>query len=157
LLALGAGALLLLAVLALIPVAIFLAIRWAFVATAIIDGPGNPFTRSSTVSRGRWWPTLGRLLLLGIILWLISLAIQILATVLGGGGFGGFGGGTTFEVNSDGTFDTIVLDDELSITPWGTVVGILTSVLGSVFVTSVGAAATAVLYRTRNARPAQSS
>lgn len=151
-LALGAGALVLLGVLVLIPVAIFLAIRWAFFVTALVDGAGNPFTKSSAVSRGRWWPTFGRLLLLGIILWLISLVIQIIATVLGGGGFGGFGGGTTFEVNSDGTFETIVLDDELQITTWGTIVGVLTSILGSLFATSVGAAATAVLYRTRNAR-----
>lgn len=156
LLAVGGGALVLLVVFALIPVVIFLAIRWAFVVVAIVDGPGNPFPRSSEVSRGRWWPTLGRLLLLGIILWLISLAIQILATVLGGDGLSGLGSGPTFEFDSDGTFEPIVLDDELSITTWGTIVGVLTSILGSVLVTSVGAATTAVLYRSRNPRPIRS-
>lgn len=150
--AVAAGPAAIVVVLVLLPLVVFLAIRWAFYITAAVDGPGNPFTRSADVSRGRWWSTLGRLLLLGIIVWLISLVIQLFGALIGSDGFSGLGSGTTFEIDSDGNFDPIVLDDEISITVWGTVVGIVTSVLASVLVTSVAAAATALLYRTRNPR-----
>jgi hypothetical protein len=150
--AVAAGPAALVVVLVLLPLVVFLAVRWAFFVTAVVDGPGNPFSRSSEVSRGRWWSTLGRLLLLGIIVWLISLVIQLLGALIGGDSFSGLGSGSTFEIDSNGEFDPIVLDDEISISVWGTIVGIVTSVLGSVLVTSVAAAATALLYRTRNPR-----
>lgn len=140
-------------ILVAIPVGVWLAIKWAFVVVAIVDRPGAPFARSSEVGRGRWWSTFGRLLLLGIIMWLISLVIQTVGTIATGGGFGGFGsGGTTIEIDSDGSFDPIVLDDELDFGWWFIAVTSVTSIVGTILASSVTAAAMSVLYRTRNRR-----
>ncbi len=135
-----------------IPFGVWLGIKWAFVLVAIIDRPGAPFARSSEVARGRWWSTFGRLLLLGIIMWLISLLIQTVGTIATGGGFGGFGSGgtTTIEIDSDGNFDPVVLDDELDFGWWFIVVTSITSIVGTILASSVTAAAMSVLYRTRN-------
>ena len=137
-----------------IPFGVWLGIKWAFVLVAIIDRPGAPFARSSEVARGRWWSTFGRLLLLGIIMWLISLLIQTVGTIATGGGFGGFGsaGTTTIEIDSNGDFDPVVLDDELDFGWWFIVVTSITSILGTILASSVTAAAMSVLYRTRNRR-----
>ena len=134
-----------------VPIAVWIGIKWAFVVVAIVDRPGAPFSRSSETCRGRWWATFGRLLLLGIVMWLISLVIQTVGTIATGGGFAGFGGGTTtFEVDSDGSFDPIVLDDELDFGWWFIVVTAITSVVGTILASSVTAAAMSMLYRTRN-------
>jgi hypothetical protein len=131
-----------------IPFAVWLAIKWAFLLVAIIDRRGEPFTRSSRVSRGRWWPTLGRLLLLGIIVWLISLLVQIAAAVLTGGDYSAFGTGSEFQ--TDSSLDTVVLDDELDFSAWVLLVSAVMSTLATVVTTSVVSTATALLYRTRN-------
>ncbi|MCB0965439.1 MAG: DUF2510 domain-containing protein [Ilumatobacter sp.] len=138
-------------ILAAIPVFVWLGITWSFAVVAVVDGPGNPFTRSAETVRGRWWSTFGRLLLLGIIMWLVSLIIQTVGTVVSGGGFGSFGsgGGTTIEIDSNGNFDPIVLDDELDFGAWFITVSAVTSVLGTILASSVTAAALSVLYRTR--------
>ena len=139
-------------ILVALPVGVWLGIKWAFVVVAIVDGPGAPFGRSSEISRGRWWSTFGRLLLLGIIMWLISLVIQTVGTIATGGGFGGFGSGgtTTIEIDGDGSFDPIVLDDELDFGWWFIAVTSVTSIVGTILASSVTAAAMSVLYRTRN-------
>jgi hypothetical protein len=148
-----AGPLVVLIVFVLAPMGIWLAIKWAFVVIAIVDAPGAPFTRSGATSRGRWWSTLGRLLLLGVIVWLVSLIIQVIGSVASGGGLSGLGGGTTIEVDQDGNFDPIHLDDELGVGAWAIGVAAVVAVLGTVVVSSVTAVAMAVLYRTRNQRP----
>ena len=148
-----AGPLVLLIVFALAPIGIWLAIKWAFVVFAIVDAPGDPFARSGATSRGRWWSTLGRLLLLGVIMWLISLIIQVIGSVASGGGLSGFGGGTTIEVDQDGNFDPIYLDDELGAGAWAIGVATVVAVVGTVVASSVTAVAMSVLYRTRNHRP----
>ena len=136
--------------LAAIPLAAWIGVKWAFLLVAIVDAPGAPFGRSSRVSQGRWWSTFGRLLLLGIIMWLISLVIQTAGTITTGGGFGGFGSSTTtIEIGNDGSFDPIVLDDELDFGWWFIVVTSITSILGTILASSVTAAAMSVLYRTR--------
>lgn len=136
------------------PIGVWLGVKWAFVVVAIVDRSGGPFGRSSEVSRGRWWSTFGRLLLLGIIMWLISLVIQTVGTIATGGGFGGFGSGgtTTIEIDSDGSFDPVVLDDELDFGWWFIAVTSITSIIGTILASSVTAAAMSVLYRTRNRR-----
>jgi hypothetical protein len=149
-LAVLAGPLALLALLAILPFGVWLAVKWAFVALAIMDRRGNPFPRSSATSTGRWWSTLGRLLLLGIVMWLISLVIQLLGTLVAGGGFSAFGGGLTIEVDSNGHFDPIVLDDAIQFSAWTLTVAAIVSSLGAVAASSVSAAAMALLYRTRN-------
>ena len=151
-LAVLAGPLVLLALVAILPIGAWLAVKWAFVALAIMDRRGNPFPRSSATSEGRWWSTLGRLLLLAIIMWLISLVIQLIGTLVAGGGFSAFGSGTTIEVDSNGHFDPIVLDDEIQFGAWTLTVAATVSLLSALAASSVSAAAMALLYRTRNPR-----
>lgn len=156
------GALLVLAVVAAIaaPIAIvllvavgvgvvWLAIKWVFLVVAVVDRRGNPFARSSRVSSRRWWATFGRLLLLAIIMWLISLIIQLIA----GGVFGaGVGTGAEIEITNDGTIERAVLDEQFDVDAITITVATLTSIVGTVLVTSVSTAAMALLYRTRNPR-----
>lgn len=148
------GDLTILVILVLFPLMVWLALRWAFVVTAIVDGPGNPFSRSTTVVRGRWWSTLGRLLLIGIVMWLVSVVIQSIGGLISGQGANPFGGGgAEFQFGDDGSFETIVLDDELAFDAWTIAVGIVVSMVGTVLASSVSAAAMAILYRTRQHHP----
>jgi hypothetical protein len=147
------GPLVVLVVFVLAPTVVWLAVKWAFVVVAIVDAPGDPFARSGSTSRGRWWSTLGRLLLLGVIMWLVSLIVQVIGSVASGGGLSGFGGGTTIEVDQDGNFDPIYLDDELGVGAWTIGVATVVAVVGTVVASSVTAVAMSVLYRTRNPRP----
>jgi hypothetical protein len=148
-----AGPLVVLVLVVLAPIGIWLAIKWAFVIVALVDAPGEPFARSGRTSRGRWWSTLGRLLLLGVIVWLVSLIIQVIGSVASGGGLSGFGGGTTVEVDQDGSFDPIYLDDELGVGVWVIGVATVVAVVGTVVASSVTTVAISLLYRTRNPRP----
>lgn len=133
-----------------IPFVCWLAIKWAFLLMALIDRRGEPFTRSSRVSTGRWWTTLGRLLLLGIIIWLISLVIQIVAAVVTGGDYAAFGTGSDFQTSRSS--DPVVLDDEFDLGTTVIIISACASMIATVLTTSVVSAATALLYRTRNPR-----
>jgi hypothetical protein len=148
-----AGPLVVLVAFVLAPLGIWLVVKWAFIVFAIVDAPGDPFARSSVTSSGRWWSTLGRLLLLGIVIWMISLIIQVIGSVASGGGLSGFGGGTTIEVDQDGNFDPIYLDDELAVGAWAIGVATVVAVVGTVIASGVTAAAMSILYRCRNQRP----
>jgi hypothetical protein len=152
LLAVLGGGLAALLVLVLAPVGIWLAVKWAFVLIAIVDDRGSPFPRSSRVSEGRWWRTLGRLLLILIIVWLISMVVQTAASLVSGTGFGGFGGGTTITIDDDGTIERFDFDEELSFGTLEIVAAAIASMIATVAATSVMAAATAALYRSRNRR-----
>ncbi len=65
---------------------VWLGVRMAFWGVAIAVGPSgtNPFSASWGVSRGRFWGTFGRLILLYIIIWLVSLAFNLILQVVFG-------------------------------------------------------------------------
>lgn len=141
------------AVIAIIPFGVYLAVALAFVVQSIIDRPGQPFTRSRSVSRDRWWPTFGRLLLIGLITWLISAAVQSANAASNGAGFGAAFGQRMFETNDDGTLAPFEAADLFPTSPLSVVVGAAVAVVLMVCVSSVSSAAFARLYRTRNPRP----
>jgi hypothetical protein len=84
--------------------------------------------------------------------WLVSLIIQMVGSVASGGGLSGIGSGTTIEVDDNGNFDPIYLDDELGVGAWAIGVATVVAVVGTVVASSVTAVAMSVLYRTRNPR-----
>lgn len=131
----------------LVPIALWLAIRLAFVLVAVVDRPGNPFARSWSVSRGRWWAVFGRLLLLGLITAILSTAINAATS----GAAEGFNtGDVVVELDSSGNLtDDLVVSEFVDTGPRFLVL----TVLGSLLLNLAGAvnsAATAELYRTRN-------
>lgn len=135
-----------------IPFFLWLGIKWSFVVVSVIDRPGNPFPRSSRVSDGRWWRTFGRLLLIGIIIWLVSVIVQTIGAAASGGGFGGFGGGAEITIDDEGNIERFVFDEQFSFDTVEIVVASVVSVATTVLATSVMAAAMSVLYRSRNPR-----
>ncbi|MBN1692945.1 MAG: hypothetical protein JW845_05255 [Dehalococcoidales bacterium] len=55
---------------AILPVFIYLMVKWRFVFEAVMiegRGPGEAFTRSSRLVEGYWWRTFGIILVIGII------------------------------------------------------------------------------------------
>ncbi len=136
---------------AAIPVVVWLGVKWAFVVVSIVDRRGDPFARSNRVSAARWWPTLGRLVLLGILVWLISIAIQVVVTIVTGGEFSAFSTGTDGQF--DGNSEPFVFDDELDLGTPVIIVTAVASAIGTMLTSSVVALAMALLYRTRNPRP----
>ena len=134
-------------VLAAIPSAVWLGIRWAFGVVAVVDGPGNPFRRSSEVVRGRWWAVFGRLLLLAVIMWAISFGINaVTSSIVDGGAFGE----VTFEVDQQGNLtDDLVLADLFPTGPWAITLGVVGGLLVNV-ASTVGLAGAAELFRTRH-------
>ncbi len=137
------------ALIALIPAVLFAGIRLAFVGHAIVDRPGQPFTRSIGASGGRWWAVFGRVLPIGFIVWLISAALHGAGGAASGTGFGAGFGQLQFEVDDDGSFGRIDLADAASAASiWALAVSSIVAV--AVLATSVPAAAFARLYRTRN-------
>jgi hypothetical protein len=136
--------------LALIPLGLFLVVRWAFLVQAIVDRPGNPFGRSWAVSEGRFWPIVGRCVLLGLVTVAISSGVSIATSLLSGNptGFAGVGG-TEIELRDDGGFQRVELAD-LAPSVWAIVVGAVGAAATLVLATSVAMAGFAQLYRTRN-------
>ena len=152
LLALVAAPLVILLLFVAIPFIVWIAIKWSFAVVSVVDRPGNPFPRSSRVSDGRWWRTFGRLLLIGIIVWLISVVIQTAGSLATGSGFGGLGGGAQITVDDDGSIERFSFDEQLSFGTAEIVIASVISVISTVLANSVIASATTVLYRTRNPR-----
>lgn len=75
--------------LALIVPGIYLAIRWFFAAqAAVVDGMGpvGALRRSGELVRDRWWRTLGRLLVAGLVFGLVVLLLGLLAAAAGSNG-----------------------------------------------------------------------
>lgn len=145
-----AAALGVIAVLVLVPAAVYFGVGLAFVTQSIVDRPGQPFGRSIATSRGQWWAVFGRILLIGVITWLMSAVLQGVSAVASGGGFGSTFGQTQFEIDSDGSFTSVDLADVFSTSAWAIAVGAVVAVVLTVCVTSVSSAAFARLYRTRN-------
>lgn len=127
----------------------YVVVRLAFMVQAIVDKPGNPFRRSFEVSRDRFWPTFGRLLLLGVLVWLISIVVQAISGLLSGTGLQGFGqNGLVTE--PDGTFVSVDVGEALTAGPWVLIVTMVTTVVSAVLTGGVAAAGFAILYRSRN-------
>jgi hypothetical protein len=136
-----------LAMLALVPLSVFVVAKFAFVMHAAVDGRGNPYSRSAVVSEGRFWGVLGRLLLVAVIAGAINYGITVATTLASGSGFGGFGG-IQIETERDGSIDRIELD-EIAPSVWAIVVSGLGGIATTVLTTSVGVAAMAQMYRSR--------
>lgn len=136
------------ALLVLIPFAIYMGIRLAFVGHSIVDRPGQPFTRSIEVTRGRWWGVFGRLLLLGVIVWITSASLQAVSNAANGTGQGF--GQNQFEINSDGSFDRLDLSELVpAMTLWSVIVSAIIAMTIAVLATSAASAGLARLYRSR--------
>lgn len=137
--------------LALVPLGIWLGVRYAFVVQAIVDGRGNPLRRSAVVVAGRWWPTFGRLLLVGIVAGVIGSMMNSATSLANGTGvFAGFGETAGIEISDDGSFERFELD-AVAPSTLGIVVGAVAAIAVAVFSTGVNGAAAADMYRTRQA------
>ena len=139
-------------IIGLLPFGVWVGAKLAFAIQAVVDARGNPYTRSWVVSQERFWPVLGRVLLLAVVAGAINYGSGLIGTIASGGG--AFGSGTTFQIESDATsastdvdFDGVVEVDALTI-----VVTALTSMVTTVFATSMVLAGCSELYRTRNRR-----
>ncbi len=97
-LALIAPALGIFALILFIPVVLWAVVKLYWLAAAVVISSGNPITASAAVSTGRWWPALGRILLLGIIGFVISFVV--------GGLFGAIFGTSGFNLGSEPVTDS---------------------------------------------------
>ena len=142
-----------LAVIAAVPLIFFVAIRWSMVGVALVDGPGNPFARSSQAVAGRWWGVFGRLLLIGLITGVLGFAVNSTTSIASGGD--GFGNQTTIELDSDGDLtEDLVLADLFPTTIWPIILTVIGQLLVNI-VSAVSLAGISELYRTRHpAHPA---
>jgi hypothetical protein len=132
-----------------IPLGFYLAIRFAFVGHALADGRGNPFARSATVSRARFWPVCGRVLLVGVIAYGMSVVANIAVSTANGTWFG-----DTERYRVAGQPDSF---DFAAVSPSPLVI-VVSAVIGAVsgvVVTGLIAAAFGELYRTSNPAPAR--
>lgn len=137
--------------LALIPLAVWIGTRLAFTVQALVDRPGNPFVRSWQVARGRWWPVFGRLLLFGIIVWGISMVVNVTSSLANGTGLGRALGQSPIELDADGNLvEPVLITDFFPVSTLSIVVGIVSAVILAIAVYGVGGAAFAELYRTRH-------
>jgi hypothetical protein len=139
--------------LAYIPLGVWLLVKLAFVLPAMLDGPGNPVRRSWAVSRGRFWPVLGRVLLAGMIASIINYGAST-AGSLAASSATGFGANSAFEIDEQGNIEDIEFDELFPVTPLSIVATALGAVVTSVFATSTFMLALSEIYRTRN--PARS-
>lgn len=141
-------------ILALLPAMVFAAVRLAFVMQAVVDRPGNPFARSARVSRDRFWPTLGRMLLVGMTGWVIRSMINTPVSLTSNGGFGaGFGRTATassFEINEDGTLGSIDFGELFAPRPLSLTLGVIVAIVAAVVVNGFVNACWGLLYRSRN-------
>ena len=101
----------LLVVPALAVASIWLAIRWslALVAIAVAPAGTNPFAASWRITRRQWWATLGRLLLMTLILIGVSLVFSIVNQIVFGAASLGLTAGPDGELLVDGR--PVVVDD----------------------------------------------
>jgi hypothetical protein len=139
-------------IIGLLPFGVWIGAKLAFAIQAVVDASGNPYARSWVVSQERFWPVLGRVLLLAVVAGAINYGSGLVGTIASGGN--ALGSGTTFEIESDATaastdvdFDDIVDVDAVTI-----VVTAITSIVTTVFATSMVLAGCSELYRTRNRR-----
>lgn len=138
--------------LALIPLAVFASVKVAFVLHAVVDRSGNPYGRSFGVSRGRFWGTLGRCLLVLVVTGAINYGISAVASIASGTALSGPLDETDISIADDGGIERFDLS-ELAPSPWAIVVGSVAAVATTVLVTAVAISALSQLYRTRNPQP----
>lgn len=142
-------------ILAAIPGVVYVGVRLAFLTQAIVDRPGAPYERSWDVSRGRFWPTFGRVLLLGVLVWLISAVIQSVAGLVSGTGLQGFGE-NDIVTGPDGAFVSFDLGSTVDLGPLWLIAATVSTIAVAVFAGGVGGAGFAILYRSRNPAPDES-
>lgn len=135
--------------LAYIPLGIWLLVKLTFVLQAMFDGPGNPVRRSWAVSRGRFWPVLGRVLLAGVIASIINYGASTAGSLAASSGTG-FGTSTAFELDEQGNIEDVEFDELFPVTPLSIVATALGAVVTSVFATSTFMLALSEIYRTRH-------
>ena len=91
-----------------LPAAVYLGVRWVFLAQAVMVerlGVVAAFRRSSELVQGRWWPTFGRLVLMAIASVLILIGVVFLGILIVGlASLGGvlFGGALAIPVVAAG-------------------------------------------------------
>lgn len=92
------AAVIVLVVLALIPFSVWLMVKLSFLSAAVVAAPTSTgaIQASMSVSKGRFWPVLGRVLLLTIMVWVVSASL--------GAALGDLGS----PVNQDALNDTFV-------------------------------------------------
>lgn len=134
------------ALIAVLPALFYVGVRLTFMGQSIVDRPGQPFTRSMDVSAGRFWPVLGRVLLIGLIGSLISTALSTVNSVA----TASFG--TGFELDDSGAVTRFELADAFPTSPLSIIAGIIVATATAVLVSGVSSAALALLYRTVNPR-----
>jgi hypothetical protein len=142
-------------VVAVIVLAVWLAVKLAFFGPAVAVAPSgvNPLGVSWKLTAGRFWPVLGRLLLLWAILWGISLvgqiAFQAVVTVAMEAAFGFELDPVTGELLIDGQeaseLDVIELDSLIPSSPLLVLLVALTALTQSA-TQAVTVSATTALY-----------
>lgn len=133
---------------------VFVSVRLAWLSFAVVDGPGAPFATSARVSEGRWWSSLGRMLLIGLVVGIVSVVVSGIVGAVGGGPVGTTGA-SAVEITRDANDDVVSIelaDDVVDLSPAAVVFGVVGSVVNGVVVSGPSTAAFATLYRTRNRR-----
>lgn len=143
--AVAAPALSILVVLAAIPLGIWIAVRLSFTFVAVVDRRGNPYARSWSATRHRFWSTFGRLLLLALITTAISIAVNAVTSPFGSGATT-IGEESVIEIDDDGNVVRFEVD---ALRPDTTdiLVGAVGSIAVGIFATGTSAIAFGRLYR----------
>lgn len=130
----------------LVPLAFYVVVRLAWLMYAIADQPGAPWRRSAAVSTGRFWGALGRLLLVGLVAFGLSLPFQI-GVAAAGIDQGGILNGISIEDNDAG--ETVVsLGAAGDIGAVDYIVNAVVAVILAVIASGFATAALAEMYRT---------
>jgi hypothetical protein len=137
--------------LAYIPLGVWLWAKLAFVTQAVLDGPGNPLRRSWAVSRGRFWPVFGRVLLASVIAGIINYGVSTMTSVAAAPGTG-FGTQSAITLDEDGNVEDFRFDELFPVGPVYVIVTAMGAMATSIFATSMLNAALTELYRTRQRR-----
>lgn len=142
--------LLILVVLAAIPLGIWIVVRLSFTFVAVVDRRGNPYARSWSATRHRFWSTFGRLLLLALITSAISIAVNAVTSPFGSGA-STFGEESVIEIDDDG--DVVRFEvDALRPSTTDILVGAVGAVAVGIFATGTSAIAFGRLYRNGGVR-----
>lgn len=147
------GPAVLLVVLPLVPLVFWLGCKLAFLTVAIIDRPGTPFRRSWVVTDGRFWAVVGRILLVSLIAIGVGLATSSVTSIAEGPNDGIWWELDSAESNPQ--FDTDLNADfgrVFGVSAGSLIADAVGSIVTTVLIGGLFAAVTARLYRTRNPR-----
>jgi Na+-transporting methylmalonyl-CoA/oxaloacetate decarboxylase gamma subunit len=132
-------------ILASIPLFAYAALRLSFINYAIVDRPGTPLRRTLTVSKGRFWATVGRLLILALVIGAVSTAGNLARSLANL--FGAKAGANGADFNADGSLNSFNLDSLFNPSPSAVIVASVIALASSIFVSGLWGAAMAMLYR----------